>query len=302
MLGIGVAPFELAAPPGELAPDLSGLLAQRLGTLGVDRVVGPEALGAAPLSAPSDDVVMAWARESQVAVVVVGRTTRVGSVLNVDLWLRSGASGGVADRYATEISNPEGIEPAIDRLAGLVVKGAATLAASTAARTAPSTKSSSPFDFAGFDRDAPLTIRSEALDAFQHEGRRQLVFTREVKVTQADLILTADRLEALYPEKSSQPDQLIARGRVVMVRGAREARCQEAIYYRIEGRLVCRGEAELREGGDLVRGQVIEFDVETDRVTVSGGASVLLTPQEDTAHEGADPAQPDGSPDVGASP
>jgi lipopolysaccharide export system protein LptA len=87
-----------------------------------------------------------------------------------------------------------------------------------------------------------------------------------------------------------------------MVRGAREARCQEAIYYRVEGRLVCRGNAELREGDDLVRGQVIEFDVETDRVTVSGGASVRLAPPEDTAHESADPAQSDVAPDVGASP
>jgi hypothetical protein len=38
---IGVAPFELVAPPGELAPDLSGPLAERLGSLDVDRVVGP---------------------------------------------------------------------------------------------------------------------------------------------------------------------------------------------------------------------------------------------------------------------
>ena len=44
---IGVAPFEVVTPPGEMPPDLAGLLAERLATRSHTRIVGPQELGAA---------------------------------------------------------------------------------------------------------------------------------------------------------------------------------------------------------------------------------------------------------------
>ncbi len=146
------------------------------------------------------------------------------------------------------------------------------------------------FGLGGFDKDAPLTILSDSLDAFQDSGRRRLVFARNVRVTQADLTVTADRLEAFYPEKASQPDRLVAEGRVVVVRGGQEARCDRAVYRRIESRLVCRGGAELRDGGDVLRGEEIEFNLALERVAVSGGASVVNDPEARAPDEAASPA------------
>ena len=78
---------------------------------------------------------------------------------------------------------------------------------------------------------------------------------------------------------------------MVLVRGTREARCDRASYDRKARRLVCRGGAELRDGEDLLRGEVIEFEIESDRVVVSGGASVLFHPERDGSEpsEGAAP-------------
>ena len=99
-----------------------------------------------------------------------------------------------------------------------------------------------------------------------------------MKATQADLTITSDRLEALYPDKATQPGRLVAEGRVVVVRGRHEARCDRATYERSERRVVCQGNAELRDGGDRVTGAQIEFDIESERVVVSGGASVVIQP------------------------
>jgi lipopolysaccharide export system protein LptA len=300
---IGVAPFEEVAPPGDRPPDFSQLLAQRIGTRGVARVVGPDELGVSALAEPDSDTVRAWASGAEVAAIAVGRTTRVGTQLSVDVRLRSGESGEVAGTYVAEILRPEQIGPAVDRLAAQIVDGAVALLA-----TSPSPPASVPsgsrledassesdrkslFALRAFDSDEPLMIHSDALDAYQEEGMRRLVFTKNVRVTQADMTLNSDRLVAFYPEDGGEPDRLVAEGGVVVVRGAREARCDHASYDRKAKRLVCRGGAELRDGEDRLRGEVIEFDIESDRVVVSGGASILFHPE------------PDGSePSVGAAP
>jgi len=278
-MSIGVAPFEQVAPPGEVLPPVSSLVARRLATLGIARVVGPEQLGAPALAEPEASKVQGWASAADVAVVVVGRMTRVGSRLSIDVRLRSGATGDVAQTYVAEIAHPDQVDSAVEGLAGQIVDG--TVALSTAAVSLPAAPDPAggggAFGLGSFDSDAPLTIRSDSLDAFQEEGERRLVFTQNVKATQADLTITSDRLEALYPDKVTQPDRLIAEGRVVVVRGTHEARCDRATYDRSERRVVCRGNAELREGGDRVTGAQIEFDIASERVIVSGGASVVMS-------------------------
>ena len=77
-------------------PDVSRLLAERIGTRGVARVVGPDELGAAALGEPDAADVRAWASRADVEAVAVGRVTRIGTQLSVDVRLRSGESGDVA--------------------------------------------------------------------------------------------------------------------------------------------------------------------------------------------------------------
>lgn len=278
-VSIGVALFERVAPPGVVLPELSSLLARRLATLGVDRVVGPEALGAAVGAEPDATEVQSWAAQAEVGILVVGRLTQIGDQLSLDVRLRSGASGEVTGTYVAEIQSPDRVEPAIEGLAKEIVEAVVALQQSresTASR--PPISGRDRFGLRGFAKDAPLTILSDSLDAFQEGGRRRLVFAKHVRVTQADLTVTADRLEAIYPENSSQPDRLVAEGRVVVTRGTQEARCDRAIYWRTQARLVCRGSAELRDGNDLLRGEQIEFNLDLEHVAVTGGASVVNQP------------------------
>ena len=107
-------------------------------------------------------------------------------------------------------------------------------------------------------------------------GKRHLVFQDNVTVLQGDIELRTEKLDAFYAEGESQPEKLIADGRVRVVQGDRTARCDRATYLRSEQRLVCSGHAKLVQGCDVVRGNRIEFDLEREHFTVMGAASVVL--------------------------
>ena len=134
------------------------------------------------------------------------------------------------------------------------------------------------------DRRQPLEIRADEFEAAPAEsGGKRFTFRKNVEVTQADLRIRADRLDAHYPPKSKDPERLEAVGGVVVTQGDREARCQRATYLRGTDSLVCSGSAELRDGRDRVRGDVIEFDLAAEIVTVTGGAELELFPRPDDA-------------------
>lgn len=294
-VAIGVAAFESVGAVGVPGTDVARLLADRIGTRGVHAVVGPGELGAARSAEPTPAEIQAWASAAEVSTIAVGRTTWIGGRQSIDVRLRTGDSGGLLGTYVAEAGTPEELATGLDRLAEEIV--AATVAwlkvevsaapptgakgTPRAARRAPRGPRGNPLGIGGFENDRPLSIYSDELEASQTGGVRRLVFTKGVRVEQADMKLQSARLEAFYPEKASQPERLVASGGVRVVQGAREASCDRATYYRGDQRLVCEGHAELREGEDSVAGEVIEFDLAAERVVVKGGARVLFRPEPD---------------------
>ena len=94
--------------------------------------------------------------------------------------------------------------------------------------------------------------------------------------------LRSDRLEAIYPGEAEGPARYVANGNVRMDedRGGpdddRQMLCDRAVFYQTEDRLVCTGNAELREGNDVVKGNEIEILFDRDVVKVRGGAFLNL--------------------------
>jgi lipopolysaccharide export system protein LptA len=130
--------------------------------------------------------------------------------------------------------------------------------------------------------DKPLSIRSDELEAIEVEGRRRLLFTRNVNIEQGDLRVHSDKLEALYPPGGNQPDKLIANGHVRVSQLDKTMICDAATYFQNEDRLVCSGNAELRQGADRVKGKEIEIFVKQNRVKVKGGAVVNVAADTDS--------------------
>lgn len=331
-LSIGVAPFEQVAPAGASVPDAARLLADRLGTQGVGRVVGPAALGGPATADPSREQVQAWGRGAEVRHVVVGRSTRIGRRLSLDLRLRRAESGEVVSTYVAEAARDDELEAAIDRLAEQIVAGALgkvapapvaagrqvasaagvvgvagsgaeaaagggsaapsgsggeTAAGSSDAGAPAPEKPAEQHDASGFfglkDSGAPISIRSDELEAVQNGGERRFLFRRKVRVEQGKMNLSSDSLEAFYPDEASQPERLIATGHVVIRQTdqpagkEKSAHCERATYLRTEKKVICVGTpAELRQGKDRVRGSEIEFFLDTERLIVRGGADVRI--------------------------
>ena len=295
--GIGVAEFERVPPGSPDVPDVGALLADRLAALGVSRVIGPARLGGAASAEPTDDEVKGLAARSRLAGVIVGRTTRSGSALSIEARLRGAARGGVLGTYVGEVARPEDLAPVVGRLAEQIVeKGLPELAAAggkaDVSSSAPAAKRSLapgaalPIDVGGLKSDAPLDIRSDELEAFSSDSSKRFLFTGNVRVKQDVMSLKADRLEAFYPPESSEPDRLVATGRVVVSQKDQEAHCDTATYLKAEQRVFCRGNAELRQGQDRVRGREIEIRLDTDQLIVRGGAEVHIQPKAKEADDG----------------
>jgi len=196
------------------------------------------------------------------------------------------ACGGalpVADARAAEpdASSPVAVSPK--------EAAAGTDDAAAAPAEASGEQSVSMFPIQG---DKPLSIRSDELEAIEEGGSRRLVFTRNVHVEQDDLQVHSDRLEALYPPGGNQPDRLVAKGHVRVSQLDKTMLCDAATYYQKEDRLVCIGNAELRQGQDRVRGKEIEIFVRQNRVKVKGGAVVNVAPAKEAGAAKSAAAKP----------
>jgi len=284
-LAIGVAPFESQAAPGAAVPDLGTLLADRLGTRGVGKVVGPAQLGAPPVIDAAPETVQDWAQGAEVDAVLLGRSTRVGDALSVEVRLLSGASGEPVGSYTQDIANPADLEASVDGLVDQVIAAAGELP--TAGAAAPSASSGlalggegSPFGFQKWNSKDPLKINSDQLEAVQKDGKRKLVFKDNVHVQQGDLSIKCTLLEAFYPKEGNQPDRLVARGRVRMAQTSADqaASCDLAIYDRTRDRFICKGNASFRDGDNTLRGSQIDVDLKRETVQVKGGAELFIHP------------------------
>jgi len=129
------------------------------------------------------------------------------------------------------------------------------------------------------DTDQPLSIKADELEAIEEpDGRRRLVFNRQVNVDQGGLKVQSDRLEAHYAANATQPDRLVASGNVRVRQEKRELSCARATYYPAKEQLECSGNALLRDGANRVSGETIEILFNEDRIRVKGGAVVNVAP------------------------
>ncbi len=273
---IGVAPFAVAAPSGVEVPDFATLLADLLGSRGVGRIVGPDQLGIAAGSEVGAPAAVAWAEAAAVDGVVVGTTTQLGNRFSVDVRLLSASSGAVVDSYIAEVAHSDQTPSAVAHLADQLIAG--ILGLLSPAPPAASGAAGSNAQWGVFDRSAPISIKSNTLEAAEVDGNRRLVFSGDVNVVRHDITMTSNALTADYPKGSSEPTQLVAEGSVRVVQGGQVASCDSGIFHRAEELLVCCGHAELRDGASRVRGKCIEFDLASQTVRVED-ASVSIVPE-----------------------
>jgi lipopolysaccharide transport protein LptA len=277
---VGVAAFETAAPAESEVPDFASLLADLLGTRGVGRIVGPERLGAPAAAQVDESAVRAWATAATVDGVVVGRTTQIGNRFSVDVRLLSATTGAVVDTYIAEIARTDQTTSAVAVLADQVIAGVLGLMGLEDPQAPPAAGSAVDSDpnLRVFDSSAPISIKSNALEAAEVNGNRRLVFSGDVNVVQGGITMTSSRLTADYAKGASEPSRLAAQGAVRIVQGSQVASCDNGTFQRAEELLTCCGNAELRDGVSRVRGKCIEFNLGSQTIRVED-ATVNIIPE-----------------------
>lgn len=309
---VGVTAFERVAARGQVVPDVSTRLAQRLGTRGLDRVAGPTELGAPESSNPEAADVSKLAKQAGVGAVVVGRTTRLGRSLSVDARVYDGAGSMLGGPLVEEVTRVEDLPRAIEALADQVIEriGDGTQVAAIAptgkpagqagspdvAAASPGSAAPAPATGGRYNDKSPISIKADNLESQSNGDKRKFIFTGNVRAVQDDLIVTSRRMEAFYPPGSSSPDRMVATGNVKLVQTDRVAYCRKAVFFRREERVVCTGDlAELEQDCDRVRGEKITFHLDTEVMHVSGAADVSLRPEDPSCSGSTTAAAPGGS-------
>jgi len=273
---VGVVPFERRGPEGARVIDVAPRLAQRLGAAGLGRVVGPDALGARRTSRPTADEIGAWASAANVEYLVAGQVTRFGTSLSVDARLYDGLTAlAVGEPVVAEVANPDDLARALDDVAR-------NLAAQLqhGATTAPGGEASGAMAAPEPRADEPIEITSDEL-SFQPGpgGGRTMDFEGHVKIVKGELVVDADVARASYPPGESSPDEIAARGHVVIRQSGKTAHCERADFDQARNRMVCTGNlATLEQGCDRVRGEKITFAIGSDELQVEGRVEVKRVP------------------------
>jgi lipopolysaccharide transport protein LptA len=186
----------------------------------------------------------------------------------------------VVDTYIGEIARADQVTSAVAKLADQVIAGVLGLLGPADPAAPPAARSAVGSDpsLRVFDSSAPISIKSDALEAAEVNGNRRLVFSGDVNVVQDDITMTSSRLTADYAKGASEPSRLVAQGSVRVVQGGQVASCDSGTFQRAEELLTCCGNAELRDGVSRVRGTCIEFDLGNQTVRVED-ATVNIIPE-----------------------
>jgi Uncharacterized protein conserved in bacteria len=136
----------------------------------------------------------------------------------------------------------------------------------------------------------PVNIQSDKL--IVHQKERQAEYLGHVVINQKNLLVRCEKLVITYagakdPDiKEGQISRMEFSGGVAIEQKNRKGFCQEAIYERPAGRLICIGDPWVSEDGNRIRGERIEYLVNADEVKVVKPRAVIQMPAEELKKKG----------------
>jgi lipopolysaccharide export system protein LptA len=124
--------------------------------------------------------------------------------------------------------------------------------------------------------DVRIDADELALMRLDDGNGERLVFRKRVTLTQGDLSMSCQELEAYYPQGTQGRMQRIeARGGVDIKQGDTSLRCGSATYQAERCEMICGSDAKpalLQRGCDVLRGRQITFNTCTGAIGVDGAA------------------------------
>ena len=148
---------------------------------------------------------------------------------------------------------------------------------------------------------SPATVITSARIEFDYK-EMVAVFDENVRVENPQFLMLADRV-LVFLDGTNDVKQILALGRVSVTNDIRSASCDKAVYTRAADQIVLTGNAELRRGGDSVKGDRIAIWLNDERMEVSPGTFVIapetLREREKDTDGKKKPGAPPAAPDAG---
>jgi len=127
---------------------------------------------------------------------------------------------------------------------------------------------------------APIDITSDTVEGDQKQNT--VTFKGNVVAKQEDMTLYANTLVVVYDPDMKKLKEIVATGNVKVVQLDRRATGQKMTFDQDKNKVVLDGDAVIREGTNVIRGERITFYVEEERSVVEGGkggrVSTSITP------------------------
>lgn len=140
---------------------------------------------------------------------------------------------------------------------------------------------------------APIDITSDTVEADQKQNK--VTFKGNVVAKQEDVTLYANTLVMIYDPDKKKLKEIIAIGNVKVVQLDRRATGEKATFDQDKNKVVLDGDAVVREGTNVIRGERITFYVEEERSVVEPGkggrVSTSITPPPKEEGEGKKPKE-----------
>lgn len=125
--------------------------------------------------------------------------------------------------------------------------------------------------------EKPITITSQRMMAKNKE--HLIIFEKDVVAEKDGMTIYSNTMEVVLKGEGKEVSIITALGDVKIVSGNRIATAQKAVYYKDEEKVVLTGEPEVREGMDVVSGNVITLFLKEDKSIVEG-SKIVLYPRE----------------------
>lgn len=127
---------------------------------------------------------------------------------------------------------------------------------------------------------SPIDITSDTVEA---DGKQNTAtFKGNVVAKQEDVTLYAHTLLIIYDPDTKKLKEIVATGNVKVVQMDRRATGQKVTFDQDKNKVVLDGDAVVREGANVIRGERITFYVEEERSVVEptkgGRVSTSITP------------------------
>ncbi len=129
----------------------------------------------------------------------------------------------------------------------------------------------------GFDANsrAPIDISSDTVEGDQKQST--VTFKGNVIAKQENTTVYANLLVITYDSENKGVKEIVASGNVKVVSLDRRASGQKVIFLQNEKKVILEGDAVIREGENVVRGERVTYYMEEERSVVEAGKGGRVT-------------------------